>query len=550
MARLNATMFYKIKFSIEAAASSDDLLWKIVMHLKDWQTRKCRRRNAGLSARVKDWSHLKIGNRLFADDNSLYIMSEFFSPEKSPAEYWACRIIENLPPDPGYANRQWITEIGYEQSGRGAATLSCVVSYSDRAGFIGPYMDVPDPTIPKLISNIVGDSAIHSFCGSDELTNIPQELKVGDWPAFYQKIMDKDRLIPYIFVSPQITNKDTKEIIHLVNPHVLAEKIFGNAAVYYTEDLDFLREMSYMNPDYACFGGGIRVYQPNTAEAARHRYLTANDIQNFGEESVIGFLLRAFTQNVNFYDTFFGLEECKRKKLDDARERRRADLLARHQAQLTQVENESYADALEEADKRLQAETLAANLQEQLEEEKRKNFSLESQVEQLQSAAEENGGLRRALDVRFSVSSLPDTVDDVVEYFTLMFADRLAFSNDALKSIKNCTISPQEIWRVLFSLANVMRDLYKDGKGDIFAAFRAKTGFDIARGEGAMTRKDKTLMRQFQTEYNGEMIDVEAHITYPKLKQSIHVGYSDKAQKVIIGHCGEHLDNYTTRKVK
>ena len=173
MADLNATMFYKIKFSAEAIVSSDDLLWKIVLHVKDWQVGKCRRRKASLSTRLSDWSRLKMGNRISASDNSVYIMSEFFSSGISSAQYWACRIVENLPPKSGYANRQWITEIGYEQDKPGSALLSCVVSYSDRAGFIGPYMDIPDPSIPRLIRNIAADSSIHTFCGLDELTPIP-----------------------------------------------------------------------------------------------------------------------------------------------------------------------------------------------------------------------------------------------------------------------------------------------------------------------------------------------------------------------------------------
>ena len=57
-------------------------------------------------------------------------------------------------------------------------------------------------------------------------------------------------------------------------------------------------------------------------------------------------------------------------------------------------------------------------------------------------------------------------------------------------------------------------------------------------------------MKQFKTELNGESIDIEAHITYPKQRQSIHFGYSEKLNKLVIGHCGEHLDNYSTRKVK
>ena len=76
----------------------------------------------------------------------------------------------------------------------------------------------------------------------------------------------------------------------------------------------------------------------------------------------------------------------------------------------------------------------------------------------------------------------------------------------------------------------------------------AVTGIEAARGEGAMTRKDKRLMRQFETEYHGKAVDIEAHITYPKLGQSIHFGYLKEENKLIVGWCGGHKEIASTRK--
>lgn len=545
-----ATMFYKVKFSISAVLPTNDLLWKIVMHIKDWQTRKCRKRQAVLSTNLQDWTCLKWGGRLSAEDGSICLMSEFFATADSDSKYWACRVTEKLPPDPGYANRQWITEIGYEQESPDSATLSCVVSYSDRAGFIGPYMDTPMPNMPNLIRNIVKDPDINCFYGPDELLQEPQKLKAGEWPEFYQKITNQNRKFPYIFISPQIIDRESQETTHLIDPRVLAEKIFGNALVFYADNVEFSREMSYMNAEYECFGGGIRVYQPNCQDPTRHRYLSANDIQAFGEESVINFLLRAFSQNANFYDSFFCLEECKRKKENAERERRRTELLETHQTRLEQIQDEYLQDSIAEEEKRLQAELELSDVKGQLAEEKQKTYGLEVQVEQFRSAAQENAGLNRSLNARLEITTLPCTTEEVMDYFNRTFADRIAFSEDALKSAKRCKLAPSELWRVFFALSDTMCNLYRKPQGDIFAEFRRKTGIDAVRGEGTMTRKSKDLMRQFETEFDGETIDIEAHVTYSRLKQSIHFGYSDRLKKVVVGHCGEHLDNYSTRKVK
>lgn len=64
MAELNATMFYKVKFSISAAKPDSDLLWKIIMHIKDWQIKKCAKRHLSLW-RFKRLVSLKTGRANF-----------------------------------------------------------------------------------------------------------------------------------------------------------------------------------------------------------------------------------------------------------------------------------------------------------------------------------------------------------------------------------------------------------------------------------------------------------------------------------------------------
>ncbi len=560
MPELNSTMFYKVKFTISAREPEADLLWKIVRHVKNWQVRKCAKRGVALTRSAKDWTRLKWGGQIFTPDNSVYFKSAYFAPEGGGEQSWACQAIEDLRPDvPGCAEREWTTEIGYEQEGD-AAVLSCVVSYSDRAGFIGPYMDAPTPSIPKLVRNIINDKEMCVSCGPDVLTGKAMELKPGDWPELYGRIVDPARQLPYVFISPQTVDRETGKTAHLIQPAPLADKLFGNALVFYTSDPDFSREMRYMNDDYACYGGALRVYQPNATDPAKHRYLSAADIERYGEEAVDDFLVRAFAQNVHFYDSFFCIEECQKKKAEHDRRKRMEALQAEHQKQIELVEGEksdTLALAIREEERRLKAEELQLNaeleterIQAELDDAKRANHNLKAQVDLLQTAAEENIGLRLSLDARFEVASLPQTAEDVVDYFGRIFADKIAFSEDCRRPLKGCTLPPAELWRVFFALANTMRDLYMTGEGDIFSAFRRATGIDAKRGEGTATRNDKKLMKQFETEWNGETIDIEAHITYPKLKQSIHFGFSGRGKKVVVGHCGGHLDNYSTRKVK
>lgn len=552
MPNLNAKMFYKVKFSVSALKSGEDLLWKIVLHIRDWQAEKCRRRKLSLSVDPRVWTNFKRGGRIKAPDGSVIFSSEFFSADGSSC-CWACRITEDIPRKDEqlhFAPRRWITEIGYEQTEPGSALFSCVISYSDRTGFIGPYPEEPGISVPNLVLNIIDDATLKVSCGIDNLDRNPRKLVVGEWPDFFSRIMDTDRQIPYILVSPRLVDKKSKQVTYLVDHQDMAKKLFGNAVVFYYDDPDFGQEMSYCNSPYSCYGGAVRVYQPNAREPYQHRYLSIDDIQEYGGEKVVEFLFRAFAQNCDFYENFFCIEECQRRKEEYVRKGRLSELHKSYQVQLSETAESGLSLALQEEEKRLQVESDLTRLRQELNEERGKNHSLEVQVEQFRAAAEENGGLRQALDARNEVASMPQSVDDVVQYFSRTYADKLVFAPDALKSLKSCTIEPMELWDVLFALANTMCDLYRKGTGDIFKEFREQTGKTAKRGEGTETRKDKVLMRQYEIQLDGETIDIEPHLTYAKQGQSIHFGYSTKKKKIVIGHCGEHLDNYSTRKVK
>lgn len=552
MSNLSARMFFKVKFSVSTVKPGEDLLWKIVLHIRDWQVEKCKRRGSSLTFNPQDWTNFKHGGRIAALDNSVVFSATYFSPDTS-SQYWACRIVENLPQAgelSAFATRRWITEIGYEQREPNSALFSCVVSYSDRAGFIGPYQNEPNASVPNLILNIIDDCSLSVFYGIDHLNRDPHKLSVGDWPHFFDRVMDGNRLLPYILVSPQVLDAKEKRISHIVDCQDMAKKLFANAVVFFYDDLDFAKEMSYLNEAYSCYGGAIRVYQPNAQEPYRHRYLSVNDIRNFGNENIIPILFRAFAQNCDFYENFFCVEKCLRQKQEYQRAIRLQELHQSYKTKVSKAEESGISLAQTEEEKRLEAETNVEKLREELSEERGKNHRLEIQVEQFRAEAEENSGLRQALDARNEISEIPQSAHDVVLYFSRTYADRLLFSEEAIKSMKSCSIDSAELWSVFFALANTMCELYRHGTGDIFKTFREQTGKTAKRGEGAETRKDKTLMKQFEISVEGEAIGIEAHITYAKKGQSIHFGYSEKKKKVVIGHCGKHLNNYTTRKVK
>lgn len=558
---LSANMFYKVKFSVAAKDKSDDLLWKIVLHIMNWQTTKWNKKGKTiLTDNLHAWSDIKNGSRILTKSNIVYIESDCFWEGQETVTKWACKITETPPLERRVAPRTWITEIGFErEKGNDSAVFSCVLSYEDRAGFIGPYQKVPEPSVPRLIKSIVQDNSLIVSSGIDSVSGKPERLYVGDWPAFLDRIENEERSLPYIYISPRVVDVEPLTTELLIDPNALAEVVYGNALVFYSNDIGFTQEAIYMNPEYACYNGAIKVYQPGASKSFRNHFIGAQQIEECGSDEIIGYLRRAFSQNVHFYDSFFRIEECRRIKENYLTNTRFSQQFARitalvnqvkfdANAKVGQIEEEALTMLQQEEQSRLAAEKDRDEYKNENTKLRSKVYSLETQVAQMTSAAMENEDLRRSVEARMLFSQKPDTVESVVHYFEEVFSDKIVFSDDAKKSLKYCILETDILWEVLFQLSTVMWSLYTSGSGDICSTFTEITGISCASGEGKMTRRDHNLMKQFETTLGKERIDIEKHITYGKKGQSIHFGYSPVLKRIVIGHCGEHLDIASTPK--
>ena len=420
-------------------------------------------------------------------------------------------------------------------------------------GFIGECEPMPLPNIPGLIKRIIDDKFIDCTYGNDKISVTPQLIATGGWMKFWEKIQSEERNIPYIYISPK-NNPFNESDCLCVNPEDVAKAVGGNALVFYAISKDVTDEMNYFTPQgLACYNGMLRIYYPGLKESDeldynRHRYLRSEQIETLGESAVCQILRRAFAQDVTFYDKIFRLDDCRAKVDANVRQKKLKDLQAKHQEKLEEVENQTLSLAIDEEEKRLIVEEERDRLVVKVKDLENDNYVLRLQNESYRSLSQDNAALSKAVSSRLNTKEYPETPQDIVNYFEATFGDRIQFTDDARKSLKYCTIDLSDIWKALFALSTVMWDLHFTQGGDIFKEFKAKTGIKATRGEGSMTRADSKLMRQFVTNYNGESINIEAHITYPQKKQSIHFGFSDNDKRIIIGSCGEHKEIYSSGK--
>jgi hypothetical protein len=561
---LNATMFYKAKFNIQATDKGpDDLLWHLVLNIRGWITNKWNSRGKDyvIESRLGHWSHFKTGGKFYdlGHLNRIYAESVFHEENNDPATIsWACKIVEKPEAESGYAPREWVTEIGFKALSTNEGELSYVVTYSDMAGFIGFCQPTPAPSVPRVIRNILKDSAVVCSIGPDTLRPCATKLTPGDFPEFKEILFSEKRVMPIIYISPRRIAEDSDDAQTLIDPQKIADSVAANALVFYADSLEFTQEMKYMGiSNYQCANGAIRVFRPNIdlqdeADPNRHRFLSARFIEEHGADKIVDMLRRAIAQDVHFYETLFRVEDC-RALIEDKM----------HQEKIERIRKQSQGEAdeaatafLEESEKRAAAERTNRVLQEQIDQLKSENYNLSVQRDMYKGRAEQVGEIVAAAKSVRCFSEYPNTPEDIARYFETVYAERIAFTDRAYRSMEDCGTKNDVLWEAFYRIANDLYDLIKSNSSTAYNEFKNQTGWEIARCEGRQTRCDSKMMRQYIDKYNDQEIDIEAHVkngnreSDPKFVR-IYFAYDPSvADKIIIGHCGSHLENFSTRKAR
>lgn len=573
----SSILFYKTKFSIKSAdEKTSDLLWCMVLHIRWWQTGKWNRgTNRPLPEALSAWTGFKMGGELISDDNRVYLVSSYTVRETEKETDWACRIVETFTKE-GFLPRQWVTDVGFRQQADGTAQFSCLVSYRDQAGYIGEPQPRPGGSVPGLIRRIVEDPCLCCTVGSDIPIGMPQELHPQETRLWLERVYDENRVLPYILISPlgrngQAAGEEQRRF--LLDPTQTADMLLGNALVFYAADDTPLDVINRKAPDFACYDGAFHVYYPG----CRHRWMGAEEIESLGRKTVMLFLRRAFVESMERYDRFFVLEDCRRLSYDQRHQQTLNDMQKRHQTAIQAMKKErmalsEYVAMLEEEldrlnkdiDDSVEIEKLLESENEKLRSDNRMLSTEKENLEVRLQIAEEtvNGqyeGRRTAetppTDAQSAVpATMPPelensvTVTDVLTYFRIAFADRLIIDGRAFRSAKDCKLPPAEVWKILYALGTRMVDLFRQeaNSGDIYRQLKLDTGLDVSRGEGNKTHKNHKIMKQYSLTLGGEKVNIEPHIRPSDNNQRVHFGYSAAERKVVIGHCGEHLDNGST----
>ena len=183
-----------------------------------------------------------------------------------------------------------------------------------------------------------------------------------------------------------------------------------------------------------------------------------------------------------------------------------------------------------------------------------KQFIYEKSVlnQDIQRVKSENEQLSNKVMVFGNIPELPKDLSSVVDLIEKVQFDKLIFLPESKKSSKESKF--QEVcpsWSLLWKMSTVLWNLVFTEKLDrttIEKEFKNKSGFELTFGDGKMTNKDSKCQGMRKRIYEGNEVNITPHCKVDKSKGQLrihfHLDYTNKL--IIIGHCGNHLENYSS----
>lgn len=170
--------------------------------------------------------------------------------------------------------------------------------------------------------------------------------------------------------------------------------------------------------------------------------------------------------------------------------------------------------------------------------------------------------LRRRLEAAEAKAALVDRMEipespyDALLLAEAAFPDRLVALEPARRSAKGFSEGKAgEVWSALQAMAVTLHPLVFASRQpcDIAVGFRAATGFELALRDVKMAKRNPAYAKKRQAYYKGAWRDATPHVKgrSPKPGRALRIHFfADYEERVlVIAHCGEHMDDFNTRRL-
>ena len=482
-------------------------------------------------------------------------------------EQWAMRYRHQ---DGEFSSRWWTIDFGANRQGN-AWRLSVAVGHALRETYLGKEPGRLPVTAPKVVKDLVTSGRWHCRAGATPLGAEPVRVDVGRGHLLRDAITASQRGCPLLYVS-----RDRATGEPLIDSKALARALVGAAVVYEAATPDLDDELEYLIPrEFRAPNGQVRVYAPGAnlndwEQSFRHRFFTRQQIELNGAASIAEQISSSLARRsgwsrlaatvANIDDIAAKRRESRRAALQasesEADRLERLQLSEMHIAELEQTvaalrsERDSIQQAWEEeADKLAAAQNDLARLR----------FERDLARNDADDLRTRNRGLESAAQFALGFNTLPGSLSEALALCEQLHGDRIAFTDEAKRSAKEAAIdnAPGGVsaaWECLHAAAVILPKLaFEDhiSAGTLPVRFQEATGLELTMTEGKMTKSQSKLRDLRTVEYSGKEWDVSAHIKYgtkaPRCLR-IHFALDGESRRVIVGHCGDHLDTAGTRR--
>lgn len=555
---LHANIHFKCAFDVSAPKVP-----KIMTHLRQKFRSWCIKK-VGSNDQTLHRSWFYIGNNPKIEP-AQYVIDDFqlrtiSAPGPDPDEP-TCWGFEMIHPDFDERARRWSVEITLRSNENGTVRFTTVVQNWMIQNYIGEYPTPPSASTPSYVRFLIDDLSLACKKGDVILKAQPINISNKTCQTFYEKLFSDGRQAPFVFIAHSPQGKGV-----LVNPVRIAAALIGNANVYVLPTTSVVHEMNYYLGDVLrCEYGSVRVYQPHIDKtdafnARLHRYLSASFIALHGEDAILRFLANGIARNgstfrltdfTSFADIFSARRRHAIKKLANESKDKSEETT------LVWEENEkltSQAAGWESMAVQYESENTAL---------KNEQASLKYRVEEADRVRHRIKDLESQVEGMKRLTTLPSSLPEILTTVAKLFPTRIEIADNAIATAKEYADEHDGFWRrseqlaiaweMVFGFATKLHDLiFQDESNNLEADFgQSFSTFELALNEGKQTKKDARLMALRKIEHGGEEIDIITHIKYgtkkPKMLR-LHFSIKRETKRLIIGHFGDHLENYSTRK--
>ena len=177
------------------------------------------------------------------------------------------------------------------------------------------------------------------------------------------------------------------------------------------------------------------------------------------------------------------------------------------------------------------------------------------QASSASKAAKEAGDAQATRAAVLESMDIPQTPAEALALAEVAFPDRLIVLESARRSAAEFAKgSAAEVWAALRSMAMVLHPIiFKGESNDVEAAFSSHCPFEMTTREAGPVKKNRAISKLRSFPYKGRMVDMTPHVKGRSSKRGeslrIHFYVDREEERLVIGHCGEHLESILTPKI-